>query len=195
MDIDVSNTASWEKFSECGRRWIDNRQADRLDKLTTPFAAKSVPGFFRTLANPAGPSVSYVGPEGRRIQKEEEWRKESQGRPDPRHRSPRISETHSGIGGVPRQGPLRPRDRPGGHGDAPFGTPCAAMGGHRLRPPRTERQRRGALIDDSGLSARTAADQLGHARASMTQDVYMNRGRIHTEVASALDRAAGITDE
>jgi integrase len=31
------------------------------------------------------------------------------------------------------------------------------------------------LNDDSGLSARVGADQLGHARPSMTQDVYMRR--------------------
>ena len=48
---------------------------------------------------------------------------------------------------------------------------------------------------DSGLSARVGADQLGHARPSMTQDVYMARGRIHTEVAAVLDRAVGISDE
>jgi integrase len=51
------------------------------------------------------------------------------------------------------------------------------------------------LMDDSGLSARIGADQLGHARPSMTQDVYMSRGRVHTEVAAVLDRAVGITDE
>jgi integrase len=51
------------------------------------------------------------------------------------------------------------------------------------------------LIDDSGLSARIGADQLGHARPSMTQDVYMSRGRVHTEVAAVLDRAIGISDE
>ena len=51
------------------------------------------------------------------------------------------------------------------------------------------------LIDDSGLSARVGADQLGHARPSMTQDAYMSRGRIHTEVAAVLDRAVGISDE
>lgn len=51
------------------------------------------------------------------------------------------------------------------------------------------------LIDDSGLSARIGADQLGHARPSMTQDVYMNRGQVHTEVADALDRAVRINDE
>lgn len=51
------------------------------------------------------------------------------------------------------------------------------------------------LIDDSGLSARIGADQLGHARPSMTLDVYMSRGRVHTEVADVLDRTLGITDE
>ncbi|WP_253868005.1 site-specific integrase [Mycobacterium sp. GA-1285] len=51
------------------------------------------------------------------------------------------------------------------------------------------------LIDDSGLSARIGADQLGHARPSMTQDVYMSRGRVHAEVADVLDRAVGINDE
>ena len=51
------------------------------------------------------------------------------------------------------------------------------------------------LIDDSGLSARVGADQLGHARPSMTQDVYMSRGHIHTEVAVALDKAVGISVE
>lgn len=51
------------------------------------------------------------------------------------------------------------------------------------------------LIDDGGLSARIAADQLGHARVSMTTDTYMSRGQVHTEVADVLDKAAGISDE
>jgi integrase len=51
------------------------------------------------------------------------------------------------------------------------------------------------LIDDSGLSARIGADQLGHARPSMTQDVSMSRGQVHTEVAAVLDKAVGISDE
>lgn len=51
------------------------------------------------------------------------------------------------------------------------------------------------LIDDSGLSARVGADQLGHAKVSMTQDVYMSRGQVHTEVAEMLDRKVGISDE
>jgi integrase len=32
------------------------------------------------------------------------------------------------------------------------------------------------MIDDAGLSARVGADQLGHAKVSMTQDRYMRRG-------------------
>lgn len=49
------------------------------------------------------------------------------------------------------------------------------------------------LIDDGGLSARVGADHLGHARVSMTQDVYMTRGRVHSDVADLLDRV--ISDE
>ena len=44
------------------------------------------------------------------------------------------------------------------------------------------------LIDGDGLSARVGADQLGHAKVSMTQDKYMSRGRVHAEVAELLDR-------
>ena len=43
--------------------------------------------------------------------------------------------------------------------------------------------------DDGGLSARVGADQLGHAKVSMTQDKYMTRGRTHTEVAALPDKA------
>jgi integrase len=51
------------------------------------------------------------------------------------------------------------------------------------------------LIDDEGLSARIGADHLGHAKVSMTQDVYMSRRRVHTQVAELMDRAVAITDE
>jgi integrase len=44
------------------------------------------------------------------------------------------------------------------------------------------------LIDDEGLSARIGADHLGHTHVSMTQDCYMSRGRVHTQVAELLDR-------
>ena len=45
-----------------------------------------------------------------------------------------------------------------------------------------------ALLDAQGLSARVGADQLGRAQVSMTQDVYMGRKAVHTEVADVLDR-------
>jgi integrase len=45
------------------------------------------------------------------------------------------------------------------------------------------------LIDDRGLSARVGADHLGHSKVSMTQDVYMACGKVHTQVADVLDDA------
>jgi integrase len=51
------------------------------------------------------------------------------------------------------------------------------------------------LIDDEGLSGRIGADHLGQTNVSMTQDRYMSRGRIHTQVADLLDRAIAINDE
>ncbi|WP_284990882.1 site-specific integrase [Arthrobacter sp. efr-133-TYG-120] len=52
----------------------------------------------------------------------------------------------------------------------------------------TYRKTVATLIDAQGLSARIGADQLGHAQVSMTQDVYMGRKVVHTEVAEALDQ-------
>jgi integrase len=51
------------------------------------------------------------------------------------------------------------------------------------------------LIDDEGLSARIGADHLGHAHVSMTQDVYMTRGRVHAQVTELLDRTVAVRDE
>jgi len=45
------------------------------------------------------------------------------------------------------------------------------------------------LIDEGGLSARVGADHLGHSKVSMTQDVYMARGKVHPQVADLLDAA------
>jgi len=55
--------------------------------------------------------------------------------------------------------------------------------------PHSFRKTVATMIDEEGLTARVAADQLGHAKVSMTQDRYMARGRAHTEVAALLDRA------
>lgn len=43
------------------------------------------------------------------------------------------------------------------------------------------------VLDEAGLSARLIADQLGHARPSMTQDVYMGRKAVDPRVAEALE--------
>jgi integrase len=44
------------------------------------------------------------------------------------------------------------------------------------------------ILDEAGLSARAVADQLGRARPSMTQDVYMGRRMVNPRAAAALDR-------
>ena len=43
-----------------------------------------------------------------------------------------------------------------------------------------------SIMDDAGLTARAAADQLGHAKPSLTQDVYHKRKVRHTGAAQAL---------
>jgi integrase len=43
------------------------------------------------------------------------------------------------------------------------------------------------LMDQAGLSARAAADQLGHAHPSLTQDVYFGRGVASPAAASVLE--------
>jgi integrase len=47
------------------------------------------------------------------------------------------------------------------------------------------------LLDQAGLSARVIADQLGHARPSMTQDVYMGRKVVDSRAVEALEEAFG----
>jgi integrase len=43
------------------------------------------------------------------------------------------------------------------------------------------------LIDQSGLSARAATDQLGHSHPSLTQDIYYGRRIASTGAAEALE--------
>src|SRR6266508_2789649 len=54
------------------------------------------------------------------------------------------------------------------------------------------------ILDDAGQSARQIADQLGHARPSLTQDVYMGRRAKNPAAAAALEaalnRSADVTD-
>jgi len=49
------------------------------------------------------------------------------------------------------------------------------------------------MLDEAGLSARVIADQLGHARPSITQDVYVGRKVVDARVAEALEDALGKT--
>ena len=44
------------------------------------------------------------------------------------------------------------------------------------------------IMDAAGLAARQAADQLGHARPSITQDIYMNRNTQPTGAAALLEQ-------
>jgi integrase len=53
--------------------------------------------------------------------------------------------------------------------------------------PHTYRKTVATMLDDGGLSARVVADQLGHARISMTQDVYMGRQAVHPSAAATLE--------
>ena len=62
-----------------------------------------------------------------------------------------------------------------------------AMTSHSLR--RTT----ATMLDEAGLSAPVIAAQLGHARPSMTQDVYMGRKVVDARVAEALEDALGKT--
>lgn len=53
----------------------------------------------------------------------------------------------------------------------------------------TYRKTVATTLDAGGLSARLIADQLGHARISMTQDVYLGRRAANTASATALEAA------
>jgi len=52
-----------------------------------------------------------------------------------------------------------------------------------------------ALPDHAGLSARAAADQLGHATTSMTTDVYFGRKVLVTGAAAVLEALGTRCDE
>lgn len=45
------------------------------------------------------------------------------------------------------------------------------------------------ILDEAGLTARVIADQLGHSRPSMTQDVYLGRKVVSRRAADALEAA------
>ena len=47
-----------------------------------------------------------------------------------------------------------------------------------------------SILDGHGISARIIADQLGHSRVSMTQDVYLGRRSVDPRVVTALELVA-----
>lgn len=52
------------------------------------------------------------------------------------------------------------------------------------------------ILDEAALSARLVADQLGHSRPSMTQDVYLGRRAVDSQAALALEASLrGVTLE
>jgi len=53
----------------------------------------------------------------------------------------------------------------------------------------TFRKTAATILDQAALSARLVADQLGHARPSMTQDVYLGRRAVDSQAAEALEAA------
>jgi integrase len=67
--------------------------------------------------------------------------------------------------------------------------PFLARAGYEWVQFRTLRKTVATLLDDAGLTARQIADVLGHARPSMTQDVYMGRKNPSRAGADALEQA------
>ena len=53
----------------------------------------------------------------------------------------------------------------------------------------TFRRTAATILDEASLTGRLIADQLGHARPSMTQDVYMGRRAVDSRTAQALESA------
>jgi integrase len=74
---------------------------------------------------------------------------------------------------------------------------CASRGSAEFSwvTSRVLRKTAATELDRAGLSARQIADQLGHAKVSMTQDSYMGRRAGGREAANALDRAHRASQE
>ena len=66
---------------------------------------------------------------------------------------------------------------------------------HDPRPGRGGRKTAATLLHDGGPTMREIADQLGHSRMSITQDVYFGRGAGSPRAADALDALGGDTSK
>lgn len=67
-------------------------------------------------------------------------------------------------------------------------TGCTHVGPFAWATSHTFRKTVATRLDEAGVSARAIADQLGHAKPSMTQDVYMGRNVVNAAAAALLDR-------
>jgi len=59
----------------------------------------------------------------------------------------------------------------------------------------TFRKTTATVLDEAGLSSRVVADQLGHARPSMTQDVYMGRRAANSPAVAALEHLIPLAED
>ena len=59
----------------------------------------------------------------------------------------------------------------------------------------TFRKTTATVLDEAGLSSRVVADQLGHARPSMTQDVYMGRRAANSPAVAALEHLIPLPED
>jgi integrase len=59
--------------------------------------------------------------------------------------------------------------------------------GYAWATSHTLRKTTATLLDKGGLTAREIADQLGHSKTSLTQDVYMGRGVVGAAASSVLE--------
>ena len=63
-----------------------------------------------------------------------------------------------------------------------------AQGPYSWVVPHTFRKTVATRLEEAGLTPRQVADQLGHSKPSMTQDVYFGRNVVNSEAARVLDR-------
>ena len=92
------------------------------------------------------------------------------------------------VGGF--DGPVFPDSRGGWRDPSNVGKVFRAVrGGSSFEWVKTHTYRKtvATLLDQSGASARMIADQLGHSRVSMTQDVYLGRRAANTGNLAALE--------
>ncbi|MEO7845267.1 MAG: hypothetical protein ABIR82_08010 [Nocardioides sp.] len=97
-------------------------------------------------------------------------------------------DTHRGAG--PRTSvECGRRAPPALHDRRPAGPACLPCPTRRFPCSHTFGKTAATMLDEAGLSARLIADQLGHARPSMTHDVYLTRHAFDDQAGPTLDSA------